>query len=68
MGKTKEKKTFSGVTGNGEGWENGGVPPEKVWWPPVLSIFYWAVAVSITMDSVIQNISFIIKTAQTNFI
>ena len=51
-----------GGLGNGEGWEDGrrGVPPE-VWWPPVLLIL--AVAVSITMDSIIQNI----KTAQTNF-
>ena len=52
----------TGGLGNGEGWEDGGrgVPPE-VWWPPVLLIL--AVAVSITMDSIIQNI----KTAQTNF-
>ena len=35
------KKTFSGGTeGQGDG-KMGGVPPEKVWWPPVLLIFYF---------------------------
>ena len=39
------KKTFSrGTGGMGWGWEWGrdgkmGGPSEKVWWPPVLSIF-----------------------------
>ena len=37
-------KTFSGGTEGNGGWEVGigkwGSPPEKVWWPPVLLIFY----------------------------
>ena len=37
-----KNKIFSGETeGNGEwGMEKWESPPEKVWWPPVLLIFY----------------------------
>ena len=28
-----------GGTGNGDGLGKWGVPPQKVWWPPVLLIF-----------------------------
>ena len=66
--KQNKKPSKEGLENGGGGWGMGrdgkmggrGVPPE-VWWPPVLLIL--AVAVSITMDSIIQNI----KTAQTNF-
>ena len=43
-----------------------GSPPEKVWWPLVLLIFYLIMAVSITRNSIHMDISFIIKAAQTN--
>ena len=46
-------------------WES---PPEKVWWPPGLLIFYLIMAVSITVYSILMDISFIIKAAQTNFV
>ena len=28
-----------GGTGNGDGLGKWGIPPQKVWWPPVLLIF-----------------------------
>ena len=56
-----------------EGLGNGGMgewrsPPERVWWPPVLLIFYLIVTVSKTVYSILIDISFIIKAAQTNFV
>ena len=52
-----KNKTFSGGTeGNGGSWEGDGKmgsPPEKVWWPPVLLIFLFDMAVSITMYSIL---------------
>ena len=43
-----------------------GSPPEIIWWPPVLLIFYLIMTVSITVYSILMDISFIIKAAQTN--
>ena len=53
--------------GNGEwpGYGKMGGPPEKVWWPPVLLIFYLLMSVSITLYSILMDISFIIEAAQT---
>lgn len=68
--KNNKKKTFSRRTGEIGGirdWENG-VPLEKVWLTPVLLIFDLKVAVSQSIDSIIQNISIVIKAAQTNYI
>ena len=69
-GKNKQK-TFSGGTGgewgmgSGQGMGKWGGPPEKVWWPPVLLIFYLLMSVSITLYSILMDISFIIEAAQT---
>ena len=56
------------MAGKGLGIGKMWVPPEKVWWPPVLLIFCLPVAIRITRYPIIQNISFVIKAAQTNFI
>ena len=67
--KTNKKPSQEGLggMGNGEwaGYGKMGGPPEKVWWPPVLLIFYLLMSVSITLYSILMDISFIIEAAQT---